>query len=321
LLSFVIPPVLVLACLSIAFVLGWNNSGLTTGNLANLVSYNIAVFLTLIGVFAGFILEGSKMTSSVLGKLVITPIGSSEILVGTLVSLVLFFVLTLTKIPVSLSNCVVGSFIGVAIANRALLSPQALIEIVGSWLIAPFFCMGVSVLIYVVTVRSEKSISLPSVSLINRLVLFGSVFYVAYSLGANNVGMILSFVTKSNQSAISQYEVLGIEAVIYFGIALGTVLFGKSIAKVLAEKLVALSQIKTVAAMLGTAFVTWVLTQFSIPVSLTQIVVGGMLGAGSAKGPTIVNKQELFTIIRRWTAVTILSTITGFAIAFATLIL
>ena len=67
-----IVPILILACLCLAFVLGWNNSSLTTGNLSNLVTYNVAVILTLAGMFVGFILEGSKMTHSVLGKLVVT---------------------------------------------------------------------------------------------------------------------------------------------------------------------------------------------------------------------------------------------------------
>jgi inorganic phosphate transporter, PiT family len=307
---------LIMACVFLAFVLGWNNSSLTTGNLSNLVTYNVAVILTLAGMFAGFILGGSKMTHSILGKLVQSPIGGGGILVGTLVSLILFLILTVAKIPVSLSNCVVGSFVGVAVANNAAISASSLIEIVASWLIAPFFCLGVAILIYEVATRSERSVSLPTVAWINRLVLFGAVFYVAYSLGANNVGMILSFVIRTNTLKFSIGEELGIEAAIYFGIALGTVLFGKSIAKVLGEKIVTLSQIKTVAAMLGTAFVTWVLTQFSIPVSLTQVVLGGMLGAGSAKGPTVINSHQLVTMIWRWTAVTILCTATGFGIEY-----
>ncbi len=308
--------ILILACVFLAFVLGWNNSSLTTGNLSNLVTYTVAVALTLVGMLTGFLLEGSKMTHSVLGKLVQTPIGATEILIGTLVSLTLFLALTLTKIPVSLSNCVVGSFVGVALASKAVISSRSLIEILASWLIAPFFCLGVAILIYEVATRSEGSISLPTVSWINRLVLFAAVFYVSYSLGANNVGLILSFVIRTNVLKFSVGEELGIELAIYFGIASGTMLFGKSIAKVLGEKIVTLSQVKTVAAMLGAAFVTWILTQFSIPVSLTQVVLGGMLGAGSAKGPTVVNTRGLMTMIWRWAAITVLCTAAGYGIEY-----
>jgi phosphate/sulfate permease len=310
-------PLLVLICLALSFVLGWNNSSLTTGNLSNLVTYNGAVILTLAGMFLGFILEGSHMTQSVLGKLIVSQIGTVDILVGALVSLVLFLMLTLTRIPVSLSNCVVGSFVGIALAGNAAVSSTTLIEILASWLIAPFITMGIAVLIYEVTTHSERKLSLPSVSWINRLILFGAVFYVAYSLGANNVGLILSFVTHAMKASFPVEQELGIELAIYVGMVFGTVLFGKSIAKVLGERIVALSQVKTLAAMLATAFVTWVLTQFSIPVSLTQLVVGGMLGAGSARGPTVVNTRELLTMILRWTAVTIFCTLVGFVAELA----
>jgi phosphate/sulfate permease len=318
-------PALIIACLLLAFVLGWNNSGLTTGNLSNLVTYRIAVVLTLAGMFVGLISEGSKMTHSILGRLVVSSIGGTGILIGAVASLVLFFVLTLTEIPVSLSNCVVGSFLGVAIASKAALNSVTLIEILFSWLIAPFFCMGVTIAIYLLAIRSESRVSLPALSWVNRLALFASVFYVAYSLGANNMGMILSFAfpastASSSSASLTMFGTIGIELLIYFGIALGTILFGKSIAKVLGEKIVALSQIKTLAAMLGTAFVTWVLTQFSIPVSLTQIVIGGMLGAGIASGPTMMNRQQVLIMILLWAAVTILSALAGFALEYTAII-
>ncbi len=139
--------ILVLACAFLAFVLGWNNSSITTGNLSNLVAYDVAVVLTLVGMFTGFIVEGSKMSTSILGKLVVSSIGGIGILIGTMVSLVLFLILTLTKIPVSLSNCVVGSFVGVALGSKVLISSGSLIEIVASWLVAPFFCAGIAILI------------------------------------------------------------------------------------------------------------------------------------------------------------------------------
>jgi phosphate/sulfate permease len=92
----IVPPlevisILVLVCLLLAFVVGLNKSGLTTGNLSNLVNYRLAVFLTLAGMLLGFIVEGSKMTQSILGKLVIiSSNGGTEILIGALVSLALY---------------------------------------------------------------------------------------------------------------------------------------------------------------------------------------------------------------------------------------
>ena len=52
------------------------------------------------------------------------------------------------------------------------------------------------------------------------------------------------------------------------------------------DKIVGLSQMKTLSAMLASAIVTAVLTVFSVPVSLTQVVIGGMLGAGLSRRPS-----------------------------------
>jgi phosphate/sulfate permease len=288
-----------------------------TGNLANLVTYRLALILALVGMFVGFIAEGDKMTHSVFGKLIQSTIGVQEILIGLSVTFFLFLILTIVKIPVSLSNCVVGSFVGVALASKAVLSVSFLIEVLASWIIAPFFCMGVVILIYLALIKSEKSISVPTVSWINRLVLFGVVFYVAYALGANNVGMILSFAINANHSLGSVFgSELAVEAGIYFGIALGTAFFGKALAKVVGDKIISLSQIKILSSMLGAAFVTWLFTQFSVPVSLTQVVIGGMLGAGSARGPTVINRSVLVTMIRDWVIVTLLCTGTGFGFSY-----
>ena len=89
------------------------------------------------------------MSSSVIGKLVSTSIPSSAILAGVIVSVALLILLTLFHLPVSLSNCVVGAFVGCGtrepIRNKCRL---LLIEIVGSWIAAPFLCALVTVLAY-----------------------------------------------------------------------------------------------------------------------------------------------------------------------------
>ncbi|MDG6907031.1 MAG: inorganic phosphate transporter, partial [Nitrososphaerota archaeon] len=306
----------ILVSILLAFVLGWNNSGLTTGNLTNLIRYNISLAVTLLGMLAGFLLEGSKMTQSIVGNLVTTHISSGDVLVGAATSLVLFFSLAIAKIPVSMSNCIVGSFVGVAISSNVSVSYTVLLRIVGSWLVAPFICAGVAIAFYEIGERAVKSTSLSTASWANRIVLLLAVFYVSYALGANNGGMIYSIIVQSSGMEFSTGLLYLIEISIYVAIVTGTALFGKSIAKVVGEKIVRLSSLKTVAALLSTAFVTWAFTQISVPISLTQVVIGGMVGAGSAKGPTVVNKSELFSMIWHWVLVTILCAILAYGVEY-----
>ena len=251
------------------------------------------------------------MSSSIIGKLVATNISDSAILAAVIVSVVLLILLTIFRLPVSLSNCVVGSFLGAALASQIPINVGFLVMIVGSWLAAPFLCAIIAIIVYGVVVKLEDSLALSTVSTVNRMLLVIAVFYVSFTLGANNIGLIVSF-AKNNFSGSSVL----LEVSIFLTTALGMILFGKSIAKVVGDKIVGLSQVKTLAAMLGSAIITSLFTALSVPVSLTQVVIGGMLGAGVAHRPSIVNMQELLTLVIGWALVTIFSAGLAFGLAY-----
>ncbi len=297
-----------------AFVFGWNNSGLTTGNLSNLVSFNLALFLTLAGMFAGFFIAGGTMAHSILGKLVPNSLPTPELFSAVAVSVAMLLVLTLVKLPVSLSNCTVGAFVGAALARGTEVKVSSLVEIVGSWIVVPFACAVISFAVYAVAMRVERSRSLVSIVRANRLVLALVVFLVAFMLGANNLGLIQSLGVLGTKSSL----VLDLLELVLFGsAALGVVLFGKMLAQVVSDKIVGLSQIRTFAAMLAAAIVILILTALSIPVSLTQVIIGGMLGAGISRRPWAVNTREITVLIAGWALVTIVCAGLGYFLSIA----
>ena len=295
------------------FAFGWNNSGLTTGNLSNLMNYNLALILTIVGVFAGLFISGREMSSSVVGKLVSASISGNAVLAGVVASVALLILLTVLKLPVSLSNCTVGAFVGAGLASHSVVNSVFLTEVVASWVFGPFLCALVTIVAYVTVVRLERNFSLPAVSFVNRVLLIVSVFYVAFALGGNNIGLIVSF-AKSNYAVGSS---LLLDAAVFLTTTAGMMVFGKSIAKIVGDKIVGLSQIKTLSAMLGSAVITSVFTFLSVPVSLTQVIIGGMLGAGIAHRPSIVNNRELVELVAGWTFVTLASAGLGFLLASA----
>ncbi|HYB03930.1 MAG TPA: inorganic phosphate transporter [Nitrososphaerales archaeon] len=295
-----------------AFVFGWNNSGLTTGSLSKLVSYNLSLFLTITGIFAGFLILGPTMAMSILGKLVSKSLPTAGLFSAIVVSVLMLLVLTLFKLPVSLSNCTVGAFVGAALARGTLIKFPVLVEIVGSWIVVPFGCALLSFALYELVVRVEQSRSLVSVVRANRLILAATVFFVSFMLGGNNLGVIesLAVVGSSNGLIPDLFELL------LFGSAtLGIVLFGKMLAAVVGDKIVGLSQIKTFAAILAAAIIILVLTFLSIPVSLTQVIIGGMLGAGVTRRPWVVNTREIGILIAGWAGVTLVSAGLAYAVS------
>jgi PiT family inorganic phosphate transporter len=300
----------------LAFTLGWNNSGVFTGNLSNLLAYGLALGVTLLGMLIGYAVEGPKMSQSSLGKLVSSQLAPAAVAAAVATSFGLFLALTVARVPVSLSNCVVGAFAGVALAAGALIDAGELVKVVASWVLAPFLCAALAIGMYELAVRSEARLALTTVSWANSIALVLGVFYLSYALGANNIGMIFSFVTQGSGQASEAAVALGEQVAIYLAVAAGTVIFGKGIAMVVSDRITGLSQTKTLAAILGAAIVTWSLTQFSIPVSLTQVVIGGMLGAGVVRAPAVVNGPELYTMIRDWTIVTVLCAALGYGVEF-----
>lgn len=258
--------------------------------------------MSLIGIFAGFVLAGQAMSSSIVGKLVSSSLPTSALYSAIAVTVLMLFLLTLLKLPVSLSNCTVGSFVGVALASKTEIKGSSLVEIISSWIVVPFACAIVSFAIYEVVTRAEGPRSLVSIVRANRLLLISVVFFVSFVLGANNLGVIQSFATIGSSSSL-QLDL--VELFLFGAAALGMILFGKMLAAVVSEKIVGLSQIKTFAAMLAASLIILLLTILAIPVSLTQVIIGGMLGAGISRRPWAVNTREIGILIVGWALVTV----------------
>jgi inorganic phosphate transporter, PiT family len=267
-------------------------------------------------VLTGLVVAGQKMSSTILGKLVSANLSGDAVLGGLVASVSLLILLTLLRIPTSLSNCTVGAFVGAALAAQSTVKVAFLVEIVGSWIAMPFLAALVAIAIYEIIMRVDSKHSLTTVIFSNRLILLAAVFLVAFMLGANNIGMIVSL---SKGEGLSTLSLLGLDFAVYVAAALGMVLFGKKIALVVGEKIVGLSQVKTLAAMLASAIIAGAFTIFSIPVSLTQVIIGGMLGAGISQRPALVNQREIEMLFAGWTAVTIASAALGFALTLAML--
>ncbi len=241
------------------------------------------------------------MAGSILGKLVSNSLPASSIFTAVFVSVLMLFILTLLRLPVSLSNCTVGAFLGAALASNTQIKVAFLLEIFGSWIAVPFVCALTSFIIYELVMRAEKSRSLISIMRGNRIILLLVVFFVSFTLGANNLGLIDSFASIGTSIPLAP-DIFGIA--IFGAAALGMVLFGKMIAKVVGDRIVGLGQMKTLAAMLASAIVTGVLTAFSVPVSLTQVVIGGMFGAGISQRPSVTNNREIGILFVGWALVT-----------------
>lgn len=286
-----------------SFVFGWNNSSLVKGALVGpgLFAYRKATIITAAGLLAGAILEGGKMNRSLVGNLV-PSVAQEGILATSIVTFLLLIVFTSLRLPVSLSNCLVGAVVGATVGLSTTFSQSYLLLIMFSWAIIPVLSALVSAVSYKIIRSIVLEIDLLGADVVTRLLLLIAVTYSAYSLGANNMGALISIFDAGNAQGVW----------ILITSAAGFLLLGRSVTFRFSEDIVQVGGVRMMAAFLGSSILVWLFTQAAIPVSLSQAIVGGIVGVGLSTRPSIVNSKLVFEILGSWAIVTVL----GFLLAY-----
>ncbi len=285
----------------LTFVFGWNNSAILIGNErgSGTLSGRESTIICSIGIILGVALEGSKMRGSLGGT--ITGQATDAVVLATLVvSIVLTMGLTLAAIPVSFSNTMVGAFAGAAFASSFVLRVGDLATIIVFWGAAPLATMGLTFLAYRLIARGTSSWSLLSVDAFNRAGVGAVSLALAYVLGANNVGLIYgtALATTGGQSSLPLVLALAASAIV------GIALFGRgNVAGTVGDRLLSLSPQGVLAAFSGSIVMMWVATQLSIPISVSQCLLGGMFGAAFTKKIAIVNRRLSLEVVSSWVVI------------------
>lgn len=288
----------------LTFIFGWNNSSILIGNErgSGTLSGRESTILCAVGIILGVALEGSKMRGSLEGT--ITGQATDAVVLATLVvSIVLTAGSTFAAIPVSFSNTMVGAFAGAAFASSFVLRVGDISTILVFWGLAPLATAAVTFGALRLIVRETRGWSLLSVDAFNRAGVGAVSLALAYVLGSNNIGLIYGTTLGGGQSSLGGAPVLlAFAASAIVAIAL----FGRgNVAGTVGDKLLTLSPQGVLAAFSGTIIMMWIATQMSIPISVSQCLVGGMFGAAFTKKIAIVNRRLSLEVVSSWVAVPI----------------
>ncbi|MEM3437887.1 MAG: inorganic phosphate transporter [Nitrososphaerales archaeon] len=296
---------IILLALLISFVFGWNNSSLFKGGLttSGLLSYRKSAILTSLGLVLGAFLEGVKMRKALIGSITesTTNIALSIVLITTILLMLIF---TIIHIPVSLSHISVGAYVGANFMIGLSFNTINLEIIVLSWIFVPVLSALIAILIYKLISLIVQQFSLLTLDAFNRLAVIIVVFYITYALGANNIGLVHGLCIPLIKDPILQESMIIFMAL---SVVFGIVAFGKRITKAVGEDLIILSPISFLTSMFSSALITWIFTQFSIPISITQAIFGGIFGASLVKKYVIFNRVMLYEVIVSWIAIATIS--------------
>jgi PiT family inorganic phosphate transporter len=281
---------------AIAFVFGWNNSSFLIGNGEGSGSLTLreALLVSSTGLLLGVLFGGSKMVKSLSGSITATA-GDGVVLAALVVSLALTVVFSAVKLPVSFSTAIVGGFAGAAYASSLPLNGPRLEEIVGFWFVSPLLAAVLAYALYQVLVRYAATLGLVSLDSFSRYGVILTSLTIAFVLAANNIGLIYGVVL--NGGAPSSYVSLGLVIVAIFGmVALGR----GGVTDTIGDKLLALSPLGVIATLLSSAVLILVGTQFAIPISISQCLLGGMFGAVLTKQFSVINVKLASESVALW---------------------
>jgi len=290
----------------LSFVFGWNNGSFLIGNLrgSGTVTMGTALLVAGAGLLIGALVEGPKMTASLVGSL--APYSDYAVILASLgTSVFLLFILSLAGRPMSLSMTLVGSFLGATYGAGIAISPQRTELVTGFWFLAPLATAAITYIIYSVARSVVSDMPLITVDWLNRTGSTASAFLVSYALGANNLGLLQSSLIAGDQTAGSDVFILSFVAV---GLALlavlGATVFGRgAVAGTIGDRMLALLPQGVMALFISSSIVVWVGTQFALPISIAQCVLGGMFGASLAMRLSVTNRKLVYETLLSWLVV------------------
>jgi len=297
--------------IGLCVVLGANNLSTCLGSSIGVraIRYREALVLASLGLFAGILLEGYKVSGAINSGIVKSN-DPKFILAVELSSLVLMSALTYWRIPISLSQVAIGAAIGSAFAQGLQVNWRFTTLVAASWLLTPLagFTIGLAFSFAErLLVRRRKKIL--SLNLFYSYLTVASGVYAAYALGANTVGFIIGM---NEPSEVSPFLVPVLFA---FATVFGMVTLGRGTTESVAENIVGLSPSASFAAQMGGAITVDGFTQVGVPVSVSQAVVGGIFGAAAPRRIVVRNDRLTREIIIGWTIAPAIGALIGFVAA------
>ncbi len=282
----------------LSFVIAANNSANSVGTLygSGIASYRTAALYSGFFVLLGALLEGGKMEGAISGGIVYGILNFQMSLIVLLSTFLLMLIFTYFSMPLSASQIMVGSVVAVALWYNFSLHTTFLTLIFISWVLTFIAAMGVAYFLYMLLSFLTPKLRIFSLSRFYTISLFIGSAFIAYTLGANTIGLVASLKLSAGSLGLA-----GVAAL------LGTYFLGKKTVKTAGKKIVSLDAPRAFAAQISGAIVVELFTQFHMPVSITQAIIGGIIGTALLKGYREMHMKTLRNLAISWVLAPLLS--------------
>ncbi|MBS3108158.1 anion permease [Candidatus Woesearchaeota archaeon] len=293
---------LTLALIFVALYIGWNIGanhsancfGTTVG--AGIISYGPATLLVAIFALIGAVMQGYNNISTVGNGIVNANLFEGiDIVAGLFGAALLITYFTFKGLPVSTTQTVIGAIVGVGLFNNLTINWGMLRQIFFSWIATPFIAIFLAIMGYLILSFFFGRGKFLFIEKKLRWLILLSGMFMAYSLGANNIGNSVGLIVQKG----IWIPFIG---ALFGGIALGvgSMTFGRRVMATVGSGITELDERMAFCAQFGAGITLYLLTMFNIPASSSHAIVGGVIGTGLVKGLAMVDRSEIFRILQGW---------------------
>lgn len=295
--------------------LGWSLGANDAANVfgaavySKMLKFRSAVLLASGFVVLGAVISGQAGIDTLNG---LTQFNLNQAVISSVAAAVTVTLMTVLKLPVSTSQAVVGSIIGIGILNHKV-NLGGLSKVIACWVGTPIGAAIIALILhqFLAQIYNRLNFSIFKTDILLRLCLIITGSYGAYVLGANNVANVTAvFVGAGLLNVFSATLIGGIS------IAFGILTYSRPVMKTVGNKLVKLDPFSAVVVVLALATTLHVYTLVGVPVSSSQAVVGGVLGVGIIKGVKTIRIKTLLHILAGWSLTPIVSCLLSLGIYF-----
>jgi PiT family inorganic phosphate transporter len=299
----------VLAPLGGGLFLGWTLGANDSANVfrtavaSRIITFKEACILCSIAVILGSFLQGAAGIDTLSG---LTEQSISTAVIVTVCAALTGSLMTYLAIPISTSQAVVGSILGIALATDNA-DYSGLTKIVLCWIGTPLGSILISCILYKTL---EWFFRIVPMSMLTRdkilwsgLLIAGT--YGAYALGANNVtnstGVFSGLIEGVSDRTLS--------AIGGIAIAIGAITFSKRVMLAVGGGIMPLDAFCALIAVLSMSITVHIFAIIGAPVSTSQGIVGAIIGIGFFRGAQAIDFKTIKKIALGWIMTPILSLI------------
>jgi PiT family inorganic phosphate transporter len=305
----------------VAFAIGGNDEAMAPAVGAKVFTVRAAVLIGGVITIIGALSLGGNVSEKVGSDLVSGMSLGIDMVFAILISMAIWLLLaSVTKgLPISTTQCIVGSVIGVAIFAPALgytewglqvINWYVVFEVFAGWILSPvlgfLFAAGIFALVRRIQRKAKGFTDIERQERIASYLLAIFLILTSLSRGGNDVANAIA-------PLVVLPDFLGVYDLGFFvipkyivpllvggvGMALGLIVVGRKVIKTLATEVVTLSPSSALSASISVSVIIFVGTLLGLPLSGTHVLVAALIAVGWVS-QTPVQMKQVKDILISW---------------------